>query len=68
VGQFLGNRDVHRDETVIFGWPTRHRSPLLRRYTAAELAARIGGGYCLAMPDAELVQPFRGAGGGSKPV
>jgi G6PDH family F420-dependent oxidoreductase len=35
---------------------------------AAELAGRIGDGYCMAMPDAELVKTFRGAGGGDKPV
>jgi G6PDH family F420-dependent oxidoreductase len=35
---------------------------------AAQLAGRIGDGYCLAMPDAELVQTFRDAGGGQKPV
>jgi G6PDH family F420-dependent oxidoreductase len=35
---------------------------------AAELAGRIGDGYCLAMPDAELVKAFREAGGGDKPV
>ena len=35
---------------------------------AAELAGRIGDGFCLAMPDADLVQAFRGAGGGDKPV
>jgi G6PDH family F420-dependent oxidoreductase len=35
---------------------------------AAELAGRIGDGYCLAMPDAELVKAFRNNGGGNKPV
>ncbi len=35
---------------------------------AAELAGRIGDGYCLAMPDADLVAAFREAGGGDKPV
>jgi G6PDH family F420-dependent oxidoreductase len=35
---------------------------------AAELAGRIGDGYCLAMPDADLVADFRKAGGGDKPV
>jgi G6PDH family F420-dependent oxidoreductase len=35
---------------------------------AAELAGRIGDGYCTAMPDAELVKAFRSAGGGDKPV
>jgi G6PDH family F420-dependent oxidoreductase len=35
---------------------------------AAELAGRIGDGYCLAMPDADLVAAFRKAGGGDKPV
>jgi G6PDH family F420-dependent oxidoreductase len=35
---------------------------------SAELAGRIGDGYCIAMPDADLVKTFRGAGGGSKPV
>jgi hypothetical protein len=34
---------------------------------AAELAGRIGDGYCIAMPDAELVKTFRGAGGGDNP-
>jgi G6PDH family F420-dependent oxidoreductase len=34
----------------------------------AELAGRIGDGYCLAMPDRDLVQTFRSAGGGDKPV
>jgi G6PDH family F420-dependent oxidoreductase len=35
---------------------------------AAELAGRIGDGYCLAMPDADLVSAFRDSGGGDKPV
>lgn len=35
---------------------------------AAELAGRIGDGYCTAMPDADLVKAFRSAGGGDKPV
>jgi G6PDH family F420-dependent oxidoreductase len=34
----------------------------------AQLAGRIGDGYCLAMPDAELVKTFRESGGGDKPV
>lgn len=34
----------------------------------AQLAGRIGDGYCLAMPEIELVQAFRDAGGGNKPV
>src|SRR3954452_8509680 len=38
------------------------------RPQAAELAGRIGDGYCLAMPDADLVAAFRKAGGGDKPV
>ena len=35
---------------------------------AAELAGRIGDGFCTTMPDADLVKAFRGAGGGTKPV
>ena len=35
---------------------------------AAELAGRVGDGYCLAMPDAAVVRAFRAAGGGHKPV
>src|SRR6195952_5770228 len=35
---------------------------------AAELAGRIGDGYALAMPDADLVKKFRSSGGGDKPV
>ena len=35
---------------------------------AAELAGRVGDGYRLAMPDADLVRAFRAAGGGHKPV
>jgi G6PDH family F420-dependent oxidoreductase len=34
----------------------------------AELAGRIGDGYALAMPDADLVKTFRSSGGGDKPV
>jgi G6PDH family F420-dependent oxidoreductase len=34
----------------------------------AELAGRIGDGYVLAMPDADLVKKFRDSGGGDKPV
>lgn len=34
----------------------------------AELAGRIGDGYVLAMPEAELVKMFRDSGGGDKPV
>jgi G6PDH family F420-dependent oxidoreductase len=35
---------------------------------AVDLAARIGDGYCITMPDAELIERFRSAGGGDKPV
>jgi G6PDH family F420-dependent oxidoreductase len=35
---------------------------------AVRLAARIGDGYCLTMPDADLVTAFREQGGGDKPV
>jgi len=35
---------------------------------AVRLAARIGDGYCLTMPDADLVKQFREQGGGDKPV
>jgi G6PDH family F420-dependent oxidoreductase len=35
---------------------------------AAELAGHIGDGYCLAMPDADLVKAFRDSGGNDKPV
>jgi G6PDH family F420-dependent oxidoreductase len=35
---------------------------------AAEFAGRTGDGYCLATPEAELVNAFRAAGGGDKPV
>ena len=35
---------------------------------AVALAARIGDGYCLTMPDADLVTRFRKQGGGDKPV
>jgi G6PDH family F420-dependent oxidoreductase len=35
---------------------------------AVKLAARIGDGYSIAMPDGDLVKQFREAGGGSKPV
>jgi G6PDH family F420-dependent oxidoreductase len=34
----------------------------------AELAGRIGDGYVLAMPEADLVKTFRESGGGDKPV
>lgn len=35
---------------------------------AVRLAARIGDGYSISMPDGELVKQFREAGGGDKPV
>jgi G6PDH family F420-dependent oxidoreductase len=35
---------------------------------SAELAGRVGDGYCITMPDAELISRFRGAGGGDKLV
>ncbi|MDT5179000.1 MAG: hypothetical protein QOJ95_3198 [Mycobacterium sp.] len=35
---------------------------------AAEFAGRVGDGFCLAMPDADLVRAFRKSGGGDKPV
>lgn len=35
---------------------------------AAELAGRIGDGFCTTMPDADLIKTFRNAGGGDKPV
>jgi G6PDH family F420-dependent oxidoreductase len=34
----------------------------------ADLAGRIGDGFCTTMADAELVKTFRNAGGGDKPV
>jgi G6PDH family F420-dependent oxidoreductase len=35
---------------------------------SAALAGRIGDGYCLVTPDADLVKTFRSNGGGDKPV
>jgi G6PDH family F420-dependent oxidoreductase len=35
---------------------------------AVDLAARIGDGYVITMPDRELIGRFRSAGGGDKPV
>lgn len=35
---------------------------------SAELAGRIGDGFCTTMPDADLVKTFRDSGGGDKPV
>jgi G6PDH family F420-dependent oxidoreductase len=35
---------------------------------SAELAGRIGDGFCTTMPDADLIKTFRSAGGGDKPV
>jgi G6PDH family F420-dependent oxidoreductase len=35
---------------------------------AAEFAGRVGDGFCMVTPDADLVKAFRGAGGGDKPV
>ncbi len=35
---------------------------------AADLAGRIGDGFVCMMPDADLVQRFRAAGGGAKPA
>ena len=35
---------------------------------AAELAGRIGDGYVLVTPEADLVKTFRASGGGDKPV
>lgn len=35
---------------------------------AATLAGQVGDGYVLAMPDGDLVNTFREAGGGAKPV
>jgi G6PDH family F420-dependent oxidoreductase len=35
---------------------------------SAELAGRVGDGYCITMPDAELISRFRRAGGGDKLV
>lgn len=35
---------------------------------ATKLAARIGDGFCTVIPDAELIEAFRSAGGGDKPV
>ncbi|QIS14423.1 TIGR03557 family F420-dependent LLM class oxidoreductase [Nocardia arthritidis] len=35
---------------------------------ATQLAARIGDGFCTVVPDADLVETFRAAGGGDKPV
>jgi len=35
---------------------------------AVDLAARVGDGYCITMPDEELISRFRSAGGGDKVV
>jgi len=35
---------------------------------AAQLAGRVGDGFCCTKPDAELIRTFREAGGGTKPA
>jgi G6PDH family F420-dependent oxidoreductase len=35
---------------------------------AAEFAGRVGDGFCVVMPDADIVRTFRESGGGDKPV
>lgn len=35
---------------------------------ATEPAARIGDGFCTALPDADLVRTYRGSGGGGRPA
>ncbi|MBB5916025.1 G6PDH family F420-dependent oxidoreductase [Nocardia transvalensis] len=76
-------RRLHRGETISHRG-THFRVQEARIYTlperpvpiyvsgfgpqATELAARIGDGYCTALPDADLVHTFRSAGGGDKPV
>jgi G6PDH family F420-dependent oxidoreductase len=35
---------------------------------AVDLAARVGDGYCITMPDEELISSFRSGGGGDKVV
>ena len=35
---------------------------------AAEFAGRVGDGFCIVTPEAELVKTFRSSGGGDKPV
>src|SRR3954453_15993309 len=35
---------------------------------SVDLAARIGDGYCITMPDKDLIGRFRSEGGGAKPV
>src|SRR6266536_2405765 len=71
-GEFVQHRGTHYtvDNARIYTLPERPPPVYVSAFgpKAVDLAARIGDGYILTMPDAELVSRYRDSGGGGKPV
>lgn len=72
TGKVISHHGLHYEvqEARIYTLPERPVSIYVSGFgpQSAELAGRIGDGYCLTMADADLVKTFRAAGGGDKPV
>ncbi|NJP33911.1 TIGR03557 family F420-dependent LLM class oxidoreductase [Micromonospora thermarum] len=71
-GGFVSHRGQHYtvDHARIYTLPDTPPKVYVSGFgpKAVDVAARIGDGYINTSPDAELVQRFRSAGGGDKPV
>jgi G6PDH family F420-dependent oxidoreductase len=63
-------RHYHVEHAQLYTLPGKPPPILVSGFgpKAADLAARVGDGYCITMPDAELISHFRSAGGDGKPV
>ncbi|HEY8474476.1 MAG TPA: LLM class F420-dependent oxidoreductase [Natronosporangium sp.] len=71
-GEFVNHRGRHYtvDQARIYTLPDQPPPIYVSGFgpKAVELAARIGDGYIITGPAAELVKEFRDSGGGDKPV
>ncbi len=73
IGYFLSSEEFDPKDLVAQAWCARHPTapPIYVSGfgpRSARLVARIGDGYCLVAPRPEMVERFRTAGGGDKPV
>lgn len=72
TGEFVSRRGAHYevDQARVYTLPETPPQVYVSAFgpKAVELAGRIGDGYISVMPDGDLVEQFRAAGGGDKPV
>jgi G6PDH family F420-dependent oxidoreductase len=63
-------RHYHVEHAQLYTLPGRPPPILVSGFgpKAADVAGRVGDGYCITMPDAELISRFRSGGGDGKPV